>query len=151
MILLINIKAQEEFAIEKDNLVNQQKQKIQQFYLKKEKQVELQRKIQYSNLQNASRIAILKAREDLIQKLKEDANSKLSDVTKNPERYLELLSRLIAQTFFRLTEKDVFIKCREADVGLVEQAIVRAKDIYKTELKRDVNCTLMKVYLPAHT
>ena len=41
----IDAKAQEEFAIEKDNLVNQQKQKIQQFYSKKEKQVELQRKM----------------------------------------------------------------------------------------------------------
>ena len=45
----IDAKAQEEFAIEKDNLVNQQKQKIQQFYQKKEKQVELQRKM-YANL-----------------------------------------------------------------------------------------------------
>ena len=41
----IDAKAQEEFAIEKDNLVNQQKLKIQQFYQKKEKQVELQRKM----------------------------------------------------------------------------------------------------------
>jgi len=118
--------------------------------LKKEKQVELQRKIQHSNLQNASRIAILKAREDLIQKLKEDANSKLAELTKNPEKYLELLSRLIAQAFFRLIEKDVFIKCREADIALVEKAIEKAKVIYKTELKRDVNCTLMKAYLPPH-
>ena len=41
----IDAKAQEEFAIEKDNLVHQQKQKIQQFYQKKEKQIELQRKM----------------------------------------------------------------------------------------------------------
>jgi V-type H+-transporting ATPase subunit E len=41
----IEAKAQEEFAIEKDNLVNQQKQKILQFYQKKEKQIELQKKM----------------------------------------------------------------------------------------------------------
>ncbi len=41
----IDAKAAEEFAIEKDNLVNQQKQKILQFYQKKEKQIELQRKM----------------------------------------------------------------------------------------------------------
>lgn len=146
----IDAKAQEEFAIEKDNLVNQQKQKIQQFYLKKEKQVELQRKIQHSNLQNASRIAILKAREDLIQKLKDDANDKLSQVIQNPEKYAELLSKLIAQALFRLIEENVYIKCREADVELVSRAIEVAKTIYKDELKRDVNCVLMKAHLPAH-
>lgn len=42
---MIFLKAQEEFAIEKDNIVNQQKQKILQFYQKKEKQIELQRKM----------------------------------------------------------------------------------------------------------
>ena len=42
-------KAAEEFAIEKDNLVNQQKQKILQFYQKKEKQIELQRKMYFKN------------------------------------------------------------------------------------------------------
>jgi len=145
----IDAKAQEEFAIEKDNLVNQQKQKIQQFYLKKEKQVELQRKIQHSNLQNASRIAILKAREDLIQTLKEEANDNLSVIIKNPDQYVALLTNLVAQTFFSLVEKDVFIKCREADVQLVEQALEGAKAIYRRDLKREVNCTIMKTYLPA--
>lgn len=145
----IDAKAQEEFAIEKDNLVNQQKQKIQQFYLKKEKQVELQRKIQHSNLQNQSRIAILKAREDLIQKLKDSANEQLSQIAQDPDQYSKLLTNLIAQAFYRLVEKDVLIKCREKDVALVTKAIEDAKALYKQALKRDVNCTVMKTYLPA--
>lgn len=143
----IDAKAQEEFAIEKDNLVNQQKQKIQQFYLKKEKQVELQRKIQHSNLQNQSRIAILKAREDLIQKLKDQANEQLSQVAQNPEKYSKLLTNLIAQALYRLVEKDVFIKCREKDVALVTKAIEEAKALYKSALKRDVNVVVMKSFL----
>lgn len=143
----IDGKAQEEFAIEKDNLVNQQKQKIQQFYLKKEKQVELQRKIQHSNLQNQSRIAILKAREDLIQKLKDQANDQLAQVAQNPEKYSKLLTNLIAQALYRLVEKDVFIKCREKDVALVTRAIDDAKALYKQALKRDVNVVVMKSFL----
>lgn len=143
----IDAKAQEEFAIEKDNLVNQQKQKIQQFYLKKEKQVELQRKIQHSNLQNQSRIAILKAREDLIQKLKDQANDQLGQLANNPEHYSKLLTNLIAQALYRLVEKDVFIKCREKDVQLVTKAIEDAQNLYRQALKREVNCTVMKTYL----
>jgi V-type H+-transporting ATPase subunit E len=143
----IDAKAQEEFAIEKDNLVNQQKLKIQQFYLKKEKQVELQRKIQHSNLQNQSRIATLKAREDLIQKLKDSANDELGAIGTDPAQYSKLLTNLIAQAFYRLIENDVFIKCREKDVQLVTKAIEDAKVLYKTALKRDVNCTILKTYL----
>lgn len=116
----IDAKAAEEFNIEKDNLVNQQKQKILQFYQKKEKQIELQRKIQNSNLQNQSRVAILKAREDLIQRLKDDAAQNLGTVSQDRDKYLELLTNLIAQCLYTLIEKEVFIKCREKDVQLVQ-------------------------------
>ena len=116
----IDTKAQEEFAIEKDNLVNQQKQKIIQFYQKKEKQIELQRKIQNSNLQNQSRIAILKAREDLIQKLKEEALTQMSTVSRDDNRYSQLLTNLVAQALYRLVEKEVIIRCREKDLKLVQ-------------------------------
>jgi V-type H+-transporting ATPase subunit E len=42
----IDAKAEEEFNIEKGRLVQQQRTKIMEYYEKKEKQVELQRKIQ---------------------------------------------------------------------------------------------------------
>lgn len=143
----IEAKAQEEFAIEKDNLVNQHKQKILQYYQKKEKQIELQRKIQYSNLQNQSRIAILKAREDLIQQLKEEASQQLVVISKDESRYSILLQNLIAQALFRLTEKDVFIKCREKDLNLVNHAVEAAIQMYKQELKRDVRVGVLSSYL----
>lgn len=143
----IDAKAQEEFAIEKDNLVNQQKQKIQQFYQKKEKQVELQRKIQHSNLQNQSRISILKAREDLIQKLKDQAIVQLSAISKDESKYPNLLTNLIAQALYRLVEKEVHIKCREKDLGLVKNAINEAIELYKKAIKRDVVVKIMPTYL----
>jgi vacuolar-type H+-ATPase subunit E/Vma4 len=70
-------------------------------------------------LQNQSRIAILKAREDLIQKLRDQANEQLAQVAQNQEKYSKLLTNLIAQALYRLVEKDVFIKCREKDVMIV--------------------------------
>lgn len=146
----IDAKAAEEFNIEKDNLVNQQKQKILQFYQKKEKQIELQRKIQNSNLQNQSRVAILKAREDLIQRLKDDAAKNLGTVSQDRDKYLELLTNLIAQCLYRLIEKEVFIKCREKDVQLVQKAIEGARALYQRDIKRDVKVTLLNnTFLPA--
>lgn len=145
----IDSKAAEEFAIEKDNLVNQQKQKIQQFFLKKEKQIELQRKIQHSNLQNQSRIAILKAREDLIQKLKDQAQEQLVTISQDEHKYLELLTNLLAQSLYTMIEKEVHIKCRKQDLHLIQKAIDGAINLYRTNLKREVKVTLLDSYVSA--
>ena len=48
----IDAKAEEEFNIEKGRLVQQQRLKIMEYYERKEKQVELQKKIQSSNMLN---------------------------------------------------------------------------------------------------
>lgn len=50
--------------------MQQQRQKIMDHYEKKEKQVELQRKITASNLLNAARLKVLKAREDHIKSVR---------------------------------------------------------------------------------
>ena len=49
----IDAKAEEEFNIEKGRLVQQQRLKIMEYYERKEKQVDLQKKIQSSNMLNA--------------------------------------------------------------------------------------------------
>ncbi|RNA37720.1 V-type proton ATPase subunit E 1 [Brachionus plicatilis] len=139
----IDAKAQEEFAIEKDNLVNQQKQKILQFYQRKEKQIELQRKIQHSNLQNQSRIAILKAREDLIQQLRDQAIDQLSLIANDETRYTQLLTNLVAQALFRLVEREVIVKCREKDINIVNHSVEAAIGIYKNVIKKDVKVTVL--------
>lgn len=54
----IDAKAEEEFNIEKGRLVQQQRLKIMEYYEKKEKQVELQKKIQSSNMLNQARLQV---------------------------------------------------------------------------------------------
>ncbi|XP_048448961.1 V-type proton ATPase subunit E 1 [Rhincodon typus] len=62
----IDAKAEEEFNIEKGRLVQTQRLKIMEYYEKKEKQIEQQKKIQMSNMLNQARLKVLKARDDLI-------------------------------------------------------------------------------------
>ena len=69
----IDAKAEEEFNIEKGRLVQQQRVKIMEFYERKEKHIELQKKIEMSNLQNKARLRVLKARDDHCESLLEDA------------------------------------------------------------------------------
>jgi hypothetical protein len=57
--------AKEDFAIEKARLVQQGKRKIQKDFDQKEKQVEVTRKIAFSNEINQSRLNVLKMREEV--------------------------------------------------------------------------------------
>ncbi|CAF2322365.1 unnamed protein product [Rotaria sp. Silwood2] len=106
----IEAKAEEEFNIEKSRLVSQQRIKIIEYYDKKEKQIELQRKIQHSNLANASRLSILKAHDDYIQALKEEARKQLTILTQDRTKYSTVLSNLITQGLFLLMKNDVTIR-----------------------------------------
>ncbi len=64
-------------------------------YEKKEKQVELQRKIQSSNMMNQARLKVLKAREDHIKNVLDEARAKLSTLSNDPNRYQNVLKGLI--------------------------------------------------------
>ncbi|CAF3025795.1 unnamed protein product [Rotaria socialis] len=139
----IEAKAEEEFNIEKSRLVSQQRVKIIEYYDKKEKQIELQRKIQHSNLANASRLSILKARDDYVQALKEEARKQLSILTQDRSKYQTILSNLIAQGLFLLMEKEINLRCRRNDYELVQQLIPDAIQRYKQELKQnDIKVTI---------
>jgi len=116
----IDAKAEEEFNIEKGRLVQQQRTKIMEFYEKKEKQVELQRKIQSSNMLNAARLKVLKAREDHIKNVLDEARAKLSHLGNDQAQYPTILRGLILQALCQLLESEAVLRCREKDVQLVE-------------------------------
>merc|ERR1711881_530039 len=87
----IDAKAEEEFNIEKGRLVQQQRLKIMEYYERKEKQVELQRKIQSSNMLNQARLKVLKARDDHVSKVLDNAKKQLVTICQDQSRYPQLL------------------------------------------------------------
>jgi vacuolar-type H+-ATPase subunit E/Vma4 len=131
----IEAKGEEEFNIEKSRLVSQQRIKVMDHYDKKEKQIELQRKIQHSNLANASRFAILKARDDCIKDLKEFAKKELDFSKEDRAKYITILANLITQGLLVLMESKVIIRCRYDDYGLVQRLIPDAIRRYKDQSK----------------
>ncbi|XP_009471866.1 PREDICTED: V-type proton ATPase subunit E 1 isoform X3 [Nipponia nippon] len=105
----IDAKAEEEFNIEKGRLVQTQRLKIMEYYEKKEKQIEQQKKIQMSNLMNQARLKVLKARDDLIA------------------------------GFYQLLEPRIVVRCRKQDLPMVKIAVQKSVPIYKNATKRDVD------------
>lgn len=135
----IDAKAEEEFNIEKGRLVQQQRLKIMEYYEKKEKQVELQKKIQSSNMLNQARLKVLKVREDHVRNVLDEARKKLGEVTRDSSRYRDILKLLIVQGLCQLTELYVTVRVRQVDVPLVESLIDTVQDAYKQITKKDVN------------
>jgi len=135
----IDAKAEEEFNIEKGRLVQQQRIKIMEYYERKEKQVELQKKIQQSNMLNAARLKVLKAREDHVGTVLDEARKKLADITKDQTTYTNLLQQLITQGMLQLLELNVLLRCRQVDLPLVESVMGSAVAAYKEKTGRDCN------------
>nr|CAG4644365.1 EOG090X0F8Y [Lepidurus arcticus] len=148
----IDAKAEEEFNIEKGRLVQQQRLKIMEFFERKEKQVELQKKIQSSNMLNAARLQVLKAQEEHVKRVLEEAKSRLVQVTSNQQKYGEILRALIIQALFRLMETNVIVRCRAADVDLLRSLLPGCVVAYQEATKKNVNVSLdPENFLPPHS
>ena len=74
-------------------LVQQQRLKIMEYYERKEKQVDLQKKIQSSNMLNQARLKVLKHRDDHVASVLDDAKVNLGGVTKDKKKYTEILQQ----------------------------------------------------------
>jgi len=104
----IKLKADEEFNIEKLRMVEAEKQKIRQEYERKEKQVEVQKRIKQSNDVRISRLRTLKARDDAMQGLLAEAAAKLPALTKD-KTYPKLLESLILEALKTLNDPKVVV------------------------------------------
>jgi len=145
----IDAKAEEEFNIEKGRLVQQQRIKIMEYYERKEKQVELQKKIQQSNMLNAARLRVLKAREDHVASILEEAKRRLGDITKDRNKYKGLLESLLTQALLQMLEDKVVVRCRQPDVPLVEEVTDAAAAAIKAKIGKDVQLKVdTETFLP---
>ncbi len=109
----IRVSAEEEFNLERLNLLEQEKAKIRKEYERREAQVEVKKKIEYSKQLNEQRIRVLSAREAAIQEIVTEAKLKLREVSKNPTAYKKLLTDLLVQALRKLGEKSATVKCRQ--------------------------------------
>ncbi|XP_043814629.1 V-type proton ATPase subunit E isoform X2 [Manihot esculenta] len=146
----ISVSAEEEFNIEKLQLVEAEKKKIRQEYERKEKQVDVRKKIEYSMQLNASRIKVLQAQDDVVNSMKEAAGKDLLNVSRDNHVYKKLLNDLIVQSLLRLKEPSVLLRCRKEDLQLVESVLASAKQEYAEKVKVHAPEVIIdkNVYLP---
>jgi V-type H+-transporting ATPase subunit E len=138
----IRLKADEEFAIEKSKLVRQETASIDSSYEKKFKQASMSQQITRSTVSNKSRLRILSARQELLDRLFEDAGKKLGDVSKDKKKYQGILKNLILEGAYALNEDKLQVKVRKADTDVAKQAIEEAQKEYKGAVNKDVAITI---------
>lgn len=128
----IDSKAEEEFNLEKGRLVQTARAKIIDYYDKKIKQVELQKKIQQSNLLNNSRLQILKRKEELVNELLEDAKKIAAQVPgQDPQKYRETMLKLTLQGLVQLLEPKVRLQVMQRDLQLMQGLLPDIQEKYK--------------------
>lgn len=140
----IQAKANEEFSIEKQTIVSEEKIKIVKEFERKEKQIDITKKIKYSNELNQMRLRILKTRDEGIRKVFEQAHKQLINLTKDKASYKTLLKDLIVQSLVKLDESEVSILCREQDLSLVEGVLKEAEAQFKTLSSKPTKISLNK-------
>ena len=138
----IQIKAEEEFAIEKSKLVRQETDAIDSSYEKKFKQATMSQQITRSTVANKTRLKVLAARQELLDDIFEQTAGKLPEVTKDKKKYATVLKGLLLEGFYAMNEPQVEVRARKADYDVVKKAIEEAAKEYKKELGKDVSATI---------
>ncbi|XP_024636745.1 V-type proton ATPase subunit E2 [Medicago truncatula] len=146
----ISVAAEEEFNIEKLQLLEAEKRKIRQEYERKAKQIDVRRKIEYSMQLNASRIKVLQAQDEVVNSMKDDAKKALLHISNDEQVYKKLIKEIIVQGLLRLREPSVLLRCREGDSKLVESLLEDVKKEYseKANVQPPKIALDDRVYLP---
>jgi V-type H+-transporting ATPase subunit E len=121
----IKLKTDEEFNIEKLRMVEAEKQKIRAEYERKEKQVEVQKRIAQSNEVRFSRLKALKARDDAMQGVLAEAASKLPSLVSSAG-YGNLLESLVLEALIQLADQKVVVKAVAGQESAAKKALTAA-------------------------
>lgn len=138
----IQLKADEEFAIEKSKLVRQETAAIDSQYEKKFKQASMSQQITKSTLANKTRLQVLSARQSLLDELFEEARSKVGKAAAEGKDCDKILKGLILEGMYLLHEPKIQIRAREKDKSKVENAIKEAANEYKENMGREVEAVI---------
>jgi len=125
------------------------KQKIKKEYERKKKSVEVKHKITHSNKLNQARLRKLKAREDIVLALRDDAKERLVNISRPGPEYQALLKLLIVQGLLKMIEPKVSVRVREEDRSQVEAVLGAAAREYQERSGKQIELIIDNTYLPA--
>ena len=147
----IKLKANQEYEIEKTNLVRQETSNIDTNFEKNLKKISLEKQIMKSTIDNQIRLKVLNKRNDSLNEVFEETQRQLRDKIINDKTlYKEILHKLIVESILRLLENQVVIQVKECDLPIVdnEEFLNKIIEEYKTTTNgRDIKIIISKDFL----
>ncbi|KAL7899764.1 vacuolar ATP synthase subunit E [Trichoderma sp. SZMC 28014] len=138
----IEIKANEEFEIEKSKLVRQETDAIDTQYEKKFKQATMSQQITRSTVANKTRLKVLGARQELLDSIFDEARKQLAAGVSDKDKYQKTLTGLVLEGFYAMNESEVQLRAKKSDYDAVKKAVEEAAKEYKKEVGKDVSATI---------
>ncbi|GAV29742.1 hypothetical protein PMKS-003244 [Pichia membranifaciens] len=129
----IQLKADEEYEIEKASIVRSEINAIDAAYQDKFKKASLAQQITKSTIANKTRLKVLATREEALETIFGATQDELKKIAGSKDKYKKLLIGLIEEGLYSLMEPSVVIKVRKADVAVVKDAAKIAVDNFSKQ------------------
>ncbi|CCD26434.1 H(+)-transporting V1 sector ATPase subunit E NDAI_0H02600 [Naumovozyma dairenensis CBS 421] len=143
----IQLKADQEYEIEKTSIVRNETSNIDTNFEAKLKKLSLKQQITRSTIANKMRLKVLSAREESLNDIFDSAKEQLIELAKDETKYKPILKALILEALFRLLENKAVIRVTERDSKIVPSLLDDVKKQYKEVTKKDIEISVSKDYL----
>ena len=131
----------------KEQIMVEEKKKIEQKYKKEYNDTFVSKKIEVSTAKNEANLKKMNTKNELVNKTVEEALEKLKIFAKPSNKdYQKLLKELTIECMVKLLEKECFVKVRNDDLDYMKSILKDCENEYsnlmKKETKRDYACKL---------
>ena len=138
----IEIKADEEFAIEKSKLVRAETASLDGQFQHKFKQAAMGQQITRSTLANRTRLRVLAGRQQLLDELFEKAGKQL-EKKGTGKGYEEVCRGLVLEAAYKLAgEERLLVRGRKKDFGTLKGACEAAAKEYTDKMEKEIKIEL---------
>ncbi|KAH3902872.1 probable V-type proton ATPase subunit E [Saccharomycodes ludwigii] len=139
----VKLKADQEYEIEKTQIVRSETASIDSAMEEKLKKATLAQQITKSTIANKMRLKVLEAREQMLEDIFQTTEDKLKkDVSSNKAKYKPILKKLILEDLFKLLEPKVIVKVRKQDVPLTKDLVNDLQAEYKKGTGNDIEIVI---------
>lgn len=147
----IQLKADQEYEIEKTGIVRNETSNIDSNFEDKLKKASLKQQITKSTIANKMRLKVLSAREENLDKIFDNAKEELQKLAKKEKQYKPVLQSLIVEAALRLLEDKVIVQVVERDQKLAKSLIDDVSKDYKEIANKDVTIVISDKFLNKDT
>lgn len=147
----IQLKADQEYEIEKTGIVRNETNNIDANFEEKLKKASLRQQITRSTIANKMRLKVLSAREESLERIFESTKEELGNLAKKEKQYRPVLRSLILEASLKLLEDTVVVRVAKRDQKLAESLIDDVIREYKELANRDLTIKVSDAFLSDDT